>query len=78
MAAMVILHSSLLTLNFFGSVNAKQLERPALQAGPSRCESDHGYQGSAELRVQSAELIRIALGRINRGSGDRGQFVRFL
>ena len=25
------------------SVNAKQLERPALQAGPSRCESDHGH-----------------------------------
>jgi hypothetical protein len=24
------------------SVNAKQPERPALQAGPSRCESGHG------------------------------------
>ena len=27
----------------FSSVNAKQLARPALQAGPSRCESGHGY-----------------------------------
>ena len=26
------------------SVNAKQIERPALQAGPSRCESGHGRQ----------------------------------
>lgn len=41
------LHSQLLT--FFWSVNAKQLERPALQAGPSRCESDHGHQSNAEL-----------------------------
>ena len=27
----------------FMSVNAKQIARPALQAGPSRCESGHGY-----------------------------------
>ena len=25
-------------------MNAKQLKHPALQAGPSRCESGHGYQ----------------------------------
>ena len=31
------------------SVNAKQLERPGFQPGPSRCESDHGHQSSAEL-----------------------------
>jgi hypothetical protein len=29
------------------SVNAKQLEQPVFQAGPSRCESDHGCQLSA-------------------------------
>lgn len=34
----------------FSSVNAKQPERPALQAGPSRCESDHGRQAP---KVQS-------------------------
>jgi len=32
------------TFNLFWSVNAKQLEQPALQAGPSRCESGHGRQ----------------------------------
>ena len=26
----------------FTSVNAKQIERPVFQAGPSRCESGHG------------------------------------
>ena len=26
------------------SVNAKQLEQPVFQAGPNRCESDHGCQ----------------------------------
>ena len=26
----------------FSSVNAKQLEQPVFQAGPNRCESDHG------------------------------------
>ena len=25
------------------SVNAKQLEQPAVQADPNRCKSDHGY-----------------------------------
>ena len=34
------------------SVNAKQLERPALQAGPSRCESDHGH---LKCRVKNEE-----------------------
>ena len=29
---------------YFLSVNAKQLERPVFQAGPNRCESDHGCQ----------------------------------
>jgi hypothetical protein len=29
---------------FLPSVNAKQLERPVFQAGPSRCESGHGHQ----------------------------------
>src|ERR1041384_8033773 len=30
--------------NHFLSVNAKQLEQPVFQAGPNRCESDHGCQ----------------------------------
>ncbi len=30
--------------NGFQSVNAKQLEQPVFQAGPNRCESDHGCQ----------------------------------
>ena len=36
---------------FLLSVNAKQLERPALQAGPSRCESDHGCQFVVLLEI---------------------------
>ena len=43
-------------------MNAKQLERPALQAGPSRCESDHGRQNSAEFQVQSEELVMMSHG----------------
>ena len=51
----------ILTSAFKWSVNAKQLEQPVFQAGPSRCESGHGRQGSAEFRVKSAESsIRIA------------------
>jgi hypothetical protein len=36
------------------SVNAKQPERPALQAELSRCESGHGCQTKAEV-LQKAE-----------------------
>ena len=36
-------HPTLVTLL---SVNAKPLEQPVFQAGPSRCESGHGRQFS--------------------------------
>src|SRR6266446_6346893 len=35
---------SLVTRHVPLSVNAKQLEQPVFQAGPNRCESDHGCQ----------------------------------
>ena len=42
----------------FLSVNAKQPEHPALQAGPSRCESGHGHQRMAESREPRAGQLR--------------------
>jgi hypothetical protein len=46
-------------LPLFTSVNAKQLEQPVFQAGPNRCESDHGRHldlrfTNYDLRVQPA------------------------
>ena len=35
------------------SVNAKQLERPGFQPGPSRCESDHGCHFGPRSSVRS-------------------------
>ncbi len=40
----------------FLSVNAKQLARPALQAGPSRCKSGRGYQYWLKPVVHVAQL----------------------
>jgi hypothetical protein len=36
---------------FLGSVNAKQLEQPALQAGRNRCKSGHGCHCPQGVRV---------------------------
>ena len=49
------------------SVNAKQLEQPVFQAGPNRCESDHGCQF-----VRVAQLVQSA------GVRRRRSQVRFL
>lgn len=63
---MVILHSSLLILHFFRSVNAKQLERLALQAGLVAVRQ-HSVRvrprtpSSEEFGVQSEKLLGIAL-----------------
>ena len=52
------LHNSITP--FLASVNAKQLERPALQAGPSRCESDHGCHDSHRENKLHAPVVRVA------------------
>ena len=38
---------------FLPSVNAKQLEQPGFQPGPSRCESGHGCQFVAQCQLLS-------------------------
>lgn len=52
------------------SVNAKQLAHPALQAGPSRCESGHGYQFQCSQGVISPAR-RSAKAEV-RGANPRG------
>ena len=52
-------------LEFFKtSVNAKQLEQPVFQAGPNRCESDHGHfkcgVGSVECGMKMRKLAVAA------------------
>jgi hypothetical protein len=49
------------------SVNAKQLEQPVFQAGPNRCESDHG-----------CHLVRVAQSDQSAGVRSRRSQVRFL
>ena len=62
-----ILHFAFYTLNFFGSVNAKQLEQPALQADPNRCKSDHG-----------CHFVRVAQIDQSAGLRSRRSQVQFL
>ena len=42
----------------FSSVNAKQLARPALQAGPSRCESGHGCHFVRVAQLDQSATVR--------------------
>src|SRR5215471_9786847 len=66
-----ILLSVFCFLPFFGSVNAKQLEQPVFQAGPNRCESDHGCH--LDLRFTSSArnwcISEIVLRKSKRSQG---------
>ncbi len=57
-------------LQFFAitSVNAKQIEQPVFQAGPSRCESGHGCHCPQGVR----ERARLRAKQEARGASPRG------
>lgn len=46
-------YSNISALHLFLSVNAKPLEQPVFQAGPNRCESDHGHHLIAECGMRN-------------------------
>ena len=50
--------SPFLRVNDFLSVNAKQLEQPVFQAGPNRCESDHGCQFVRVAQLDQSAAVR--------------------
>ena len=74
------------------SVNAKQLAQPALQAGPSRCESGHGCQFVRVAQIDSERhrakveaagetpavdaILPLCLGSYRSGFGNRYSSVR--
>ena len=41
-----------------GSVNAKQIEQPVFQAGPNRCESDHGCHFVRVAQLDQSATVR--------------------